>query len=78
MTPSVSPNRTSAVKGLRTGIQAAAGALLALVTVVWAVPGVPEAVMNWLSTNAVQLLIAIGAPSGLVSWLWNAYEASRK
>lgn len=77
MKPSVtpSPNRTSVVKGLRTAAQAIVGALVGLVIVVWAVPGVPSAVINYLSTNAVELLVSVGLPSGLVSWAWNVYEA---
>jgi len=70
-----SPNRTSIVKGLRTAAQAIVGALVGLVIVVWAVPGVPAAVINYLSTNAIELLVSVGLPSGLVSWAWNVYEA---
>ena len=79
MTPSttVSPNRTSFVKGLRTAAQAIVGAFVGLLIVVWAVPGVPEAVIHYLQSNVVELLVSIGIPSGLASWGWNAFEASR-
>jgi hypothetical protein len=79
MTPSTtnSPNRTSFVKGLRTAAQAIIGAFVGLLVVVWAVPGVPEAVVHYLQLNAIGLLVSIGVPSGLAAWGWNAFEASR-
>ena len=76
-TTTPSPNRTSFVKGLRTAAQAIVGACVGLFIVVWAVPGVPEAVVHYLQANAVGLLVSIGVPSGLASWGWNAIEASR-
>lgn len=42
-----------------------------LVLVVWAVPGVPEAVVEYLKGNAVPVLLAIGIPSGIVAWVQN-------
>lgn len=64
-------------KGVRTGLQAVAGSLIGLVVVVWAVPGVPEAVTAYVSTNWLPILLTIGVPSGLVAWLQNKAEAGR-
>lgn len=63
--------RTPLNKGVRTALQAIVGALVGLVLVVWAVPGVPEAVTEYAKTNAVPLLLAIGIPSGIVAWIQN-------
>jgi hypothetical protein len=63
--------RTPLNKGIRTALQAIVGALVGLVVVVWAVPGVPEAVIDYATTNLVPLLLAIGIPSGIVAWLQN-------
>lgn len=62
---------TPAGKGVRTALQAIVGSLIGLVAVVWAVPGVPEAVAEYLKSNAVPLLLVIGVPSGLVAWVQN-------
>ncbi len=62
---------TAAAKGIRTAIQAALGVLVGLVAVVWAVPGVPEAVINYLQDNLVQVLLLVGLPSGFISFLQN-------
>lgn len=63
--------RTPLNKGVRTALQAIVGALIGLVLVVWAVPGVPEAVIEYAKTNLVPLLLVIGIPSGFVAWLQN-------
>ncbi len=63
--------RTPLNKGVRTALQAIVGALIGLVLVVWAVPGVPEAVIEYAKTNLVPLLLVIGVPSGFVAWLQN-------
>lgn len=62
---------TPAGKGLRTGLQAVIGSLIGLVAVVWAVPGVPEAVVEYAKSNWLPLLLTVGIPSGLVAWLQN-------
>lgn len=62
---------TPTVKGVRTGAQAAGGALLGLIAVVWAVPGVPEAVQAYLLSNALPVLLGVAVPAGLLSWLQN-------
>lgn len=63
--------KTPVVKGVRTGIQAIIGSLIGLVLVVWAVPGVPEAVIEYLKINWLPILLSIGVPSGFVAWLQN-------
>lgn len=62
---------TPAGKGLRTALQAVVGSAVGLVAVVWAVPGVPEAVVNYATQNWLPLLLTIGIPSGLLAWLQN-------
>lgn len=63
--------KTPVVKGVRTGIQAIIGSLIGLVAVVWAVPGVPEAVVEYAKTNWLPILLTIGIPSGIVAWVQN-------
>jgi hypothetical protein len=63
--------RTPLDKGVRTALQAIVGALIGLVLVVWAVPGVPEATIEYARTNLIPLLLVIGIPSGVVAWLQN-------
>lgn len=63
--------KTPVVKGVRTGIQSIIGAVVGLVLVVWAVPGVPEAVTAYLQANWFLILLGIGVPSGFVAWLQN-------
>lgn len=62
---------TAIMRGVRTAIQAAIGALVGLVGVIWAVPGVPEAVTAYLQNNIVPILIGIGIPAGLAGFIWN-------
>lgn len=62
---------TPAAKGVRTAVQAVVGALVGLVLVVWAVPGVPEAVVEYLKGNLVPVLLTVGIPSGIVAWVQN-------
>ena len=60
------------VKGLRTALQAIAGVAIGLILAVWAVPGVPEVVINYLAENAIQIALLVGIPSGLVAWVQNS------
>jgi hypothetical protein len=63
--------KTPLVKGVRTGIQAMVGSVIGLIAVVWAVPGVPEAVANYAQTNWLPILLTIGIPSGIVAYFQN-------
>lgn len=72
---------TPKVKGLRTGLQAVAGFVVGLFVTVWAVPGVPEAVTQYLLDNWAILLASLGLSTGifagLVAWLQNRLEDRR-
>ena len=63
--------KTPVVKGVRTFFQSMIGAVIGLIAVVWAVPGVPEAVVSYLQTYWLPIILAIGVPSGFVAWLQN-------
>lgn len=65
---------TPAGKGIRTAFQAMAGFVLGLVAYVWAVPGVPEAVVSYLSQNWLPMLLVAGVPAGAVAWVQNLIE----
>lgn len=62
---------TAIWRGIRTGVQALIGFCAGLLTTVWAVPGVPEAVQNYLNGHFVQLLVAFGFSTGLAAFIWN-------
>lgn len=64
-------NDSAVWRGIRTGVQAVFGFLLGLVATVWAVPGVPEAVTNYLNGHIVELLVAFGFSTGLAAFVWN-------
>jgi hypothetical protein len=68
-------DKTPAVKGLRTGLQAAVGVLVTflvgLVLAVWNVPGVPETVLTYVGDHLAQVLLVVGIPSGLVAYVQN-------
>lgn len=64
--------RTPLSKGIRTALQAMVGVLVGLVAVVWAVPGVPEAVIEYLRSNVIEVAVLVGIPSGVVAWIQNA------
>lgn len=62
---------TAVMRGVRTGLQAIIGLLAGLVAVVWAVPGVPQAVQTYLGNNVVQLALGVGIPAGIAGFIWN-------
>lgn len=70
MSKKVTP-KTPLQKGLRTGGQAIVGSFVGLVAVVWAVPGVPEAVTAYAQDNMLPLLLTIGIPSGIIAYIQN-------
>lgn len=63
--------KTAVGKGIRTGFQSILGSVIGLVVVVWAVPGVPEAVINYVTNNWLPILLTIGVPSGFVAFVQN-------
>ena len=58
-------------RGLRTALQTLAGVALGLFTTVWAVEGVPEAVMNYLSSQALLLVGTSSVFAGVIGYLMN-------
>lgn len=73
---------TPTAKGVRSVLQAIAGFMIGLVVTVWAVPGVPEAVKDYMLNNGVSLLLVLGFSSavvtGLVSFIQNKVEDRSK
>lgn len=69
---------TPQAKGIRTGLQAIAGFVVGLFAVVWAVPGVPEVVSQYLLDNWLMVVasfgISTGIFAGIASWLQNRLE----
>jgi len=73
------PQRDSATgRGLATVAQAIIGFGIGLFTVVWAVPGVPDAVINYVQGHIVELAIAFGISAGAVSSIWNWFRPNIK
>lgn len=70
MTKKVS-QRTPTELGVRTFIQALGGLLIGLIAVIWAVPGVPQAMRGYLVDNAVPMLALFSVPSGVIAFLQN-------
>jgi hypothetical protein len=56
-------NDSALARGIRTFLQAVIGTVIAI----WSVPGVPEVV----GKNLLSSIVAIGVPTGLVSFVWN-------
>lgn len=70
-TPSpISPD-SAVARAIRTFFQAFIGFVFGLLVVIWAVPGVPHAVIDYVSANWVQLALDLGIPSGVASFIWN-------
>lgn len=65
-------------KGVRTAYQVVPAFFLGLVITVWAVPGVPEAVKQYIFSNAWQLVASLGLTTsvfaGLLSFGQNKAE----
>ncbi len=73
------PGQDSATgRGIKTALQAVVGSLVGLVVTVWAVPGVPEAVFDYVQKNLVQILLMVGIPSGVASFVWNYFRKDVK
>jgi hypothetical protein len=71
MSKNVQFKDTAKGKGVRTAIQTVGGVILGLFTTVWAVDGVPEAVMNYLSTEAIILVGTSSVFAGVIGYLMN-------
>lgn len=64
----------AAARGIRTFLQALIGFVVGLFLAVWAVPGVPDAVTNYVTGNIGGLFALVGIPAalaGLVGYIWN-------
>ncbi len=69
------PKQDSATgRALKSAAFAVSGFVIGLVYTVWAVPGVPAAVIDYVQKNAWQVLLTIGIPAGLLSFIWNFFR----
>jgi hypothetical protein len=59
------------IRGLRTALQTLGGIALGLFTTVWAVEGVPQAVVNYLSGQALLLVGTSSVFAGIIGYLMN-------
>lgn len=71
-------NDTALIRGVKTLVQSMIGFLIGLIVTIWAVPGVPQAVYAYLSQHLFEIMLMIGIPSGLASFIWNALRPSVK
>ncbi|MEC5150858.1 hypothetical protein [Cryobacterium sp. GrIS_2_6] len=74
MTTPSTTTHSPLVKGIRTAVQAIVGIVIGYIVFIWAVPGVPAATIQYISSNIVPLLVTAGLPSGLVAFAWNYFE----
>lgn len=69
------------VKGIRTAIQALAAFVVGLFVTVWAVPGVPDAITQYLLAHWMELVASLGLSTGLaagiLSFIQNYLEDRR-
>ena len=61
---------TPAAKGVRTAYQSIIGFMVGLVAVVWAVPGVPEAITDYILNNWLTIVSSLGLSTGVFSGLF--------
>lgn len=74
-------NDSAKGRGFRTFIQAVVGFVVGLITAVWAVPGVSDVAVEYITKNLVNTLVLVGFPTvatGVVSWLWNVVRKDVK
>ncbi len=69
---------TAVWRGIRTGVQALIGFFTGLLATIWAVPGVPEAVTNYINGHIVQLAVAFGVSTGVAAFIWNVLRKDVK
>ena len=62
---------SSTGRGIKTAVQAILGFFVGLIVVIWNVPGVPEAVVDYTKGHLVELLGIVGLSSGVASFIWN-------
>lgn len=73
------PSQDSATgRALKTAMQAIIGFFIGLILAVWAVPGVPEAIIAYIKSNFVGVALMIGVPSGLTSFIMNLFRPDVK
>lgn len=73
------PSQDSATgRGIKTAVQAIIGSIVGLLVTVWGVPGVPDAVLDFLQKNWLQLALLVGLPSGATSFIWNYFRSNVK
>lgn len=66
------PSEDSATgRAIKTAVQAIIGFSVGLGIAIWTVPGVPDAVWNYIQGNLLQVLLSVGVPAGLTSLVWN-------
>lgn len=73
------PTQDSATgRAIKTAVQAVIGFSIGLFIAVWTVPGVPDAVWNYVQGNLIKVLLSVGLPAGLTSLVWNLFRKDVK
>ena len=71
------PTEDSATgRGIKTAAQAIVGFCIGLVVVVWNVPGVPDAIVDYTKNHLWEILLLVGVPAGITSTVWNLFRPS--
>lgn len=66
------PTQDSATgRAIKTAVQAVLGFCVGLIATVWAVPGVPHAVIAYVQQNFILLMVYFGMSAGFASLVWN-------
>lgn len=66
------PTQDSATgRAIKTAVWSISGFVIGLFVTVWAVPGVPNAVVQYAQQNWAQIALTIGIPSGVASFIFN-------
>ena len=67
---------SAAGRGIKTAAQAIIGFFVGLVVVVWNVPGVPDAIVEYTKDHLGEILLLVGVPAGIISTVWNLFRPS--
>ena len=67
---------SAAGRGIKTAAQAIIGFCVGLVVVVWNVPGVPDAIVEYTKDHLGEILLLVGVPAGIISTVWNLFRPS--